>query len=1169
VEGNTANMCYWASNDNLISWNVFAGANCNQASFSHTPATAGTYFYHVRNSDPCGYCWDNGRTCGPSSIVQVNVIAPPAAPTVFNISGGGVYCNAPLNIGLVNSQVGVNYQLRLNGVDLGSPVAGTGTALSFGSFTAAGNYTVVATLVSGVCTVTANMNGPVSITHAPLGISSVQGADFCQSSVTLHAEACGDGTIYWYANPGDCQHIGVGPSYTTPWLTNTTTYYSAVVSNTTVEGSLATSLDGTFYGLSGQMFEVGATGGKQVEIKAIKVRPYYNNSSRTIRVYYRIQSLPTGTYPAGLVNTNWTMVYDGTHSGPSGALSNWINLTDRIVIPAGCTYSIYVFYPIDYRGNATAANNASNADITIYGIGLGGADSGTEFNMEAGGARGFRGELQYDTRVVTAAEPVVATANITIPAVPVVEADEAAICLPGTTDLVANGLAPGGKVADLVAPTPITPGTTHNGVANTFTVEFWAKPNRTRATTLETNAGISGNLGDDSKSFATAPQYGGVTNAGMGISVGTNGISVYEHGDGYFPSVLVQDMPINDWVHVAVVYTNKTPSLYVNGNFVRTGMTSTRANIYPSSQIGHIYGYYLGLIDNMRIWNVALTPAQIKNNMFLEVSNVGAGLVEHRDFNNLTTDANYFTYTWQTGPSLPAPSLNETQTTGTINAAGTYNYVVSASVNGCNSPNSTNVNLVVDAPSTAPTAATGGGNYCHGNQVTLTQTGGALGSSASYNWYTGSCNGTLVGTGASITVTPTGTTDYYVNAVGACPTTACASTTVTLPTAGTTLSQHNESATCPVSGNNYIYFYHSSGRFLGAINPNGHNLGNVTMTSYVPVAPLDMPSCTNPSADWITAVMGRHWVINTQNPVVGGLDPAVALPFSIAAGLEYNQLVLVANNNANLNDDLMTGIGGLKLSKYSGPTNVDNSVLNNCPDAGGSGGTTLYPQLANGSVNTILPGFDPSANYVIFGIDGFSEFWLHGSQNSSPLPVEISHTSISCDKINQMVRLNWSTQSETNTLKFEVEKTTDYSNWILVGEKTAAGNSSAVIHYTLYDEVVPQVVYYRLKQVDQNGSFVYYPLGSSDCSEFGELMVYPNPTRGQVTLRYEAQTNDEHAAIELVDMYGKLVNRQLVGVVTGTNEFVIELSQYANATYFVHIRTTQGTIKPVKIVKMN
>lgn len=79
--GNTANFCYWASSDGGATWGVFAGAYCNQASFAYSLPNPGTYLFHVRNYDPCGYCWDaaHGANCTCNNndcIVEVNVISP-------------------------------------------------------------------------------------------------------------------------------------------------------------------------------------------------------------------------------------------------------------------------------------------------------------------------------------------------------------------------------------------------------------------------------------------------------------------------------------------------------------------------------------------------------------------------------------------------------------------------------------------------------------------------------------------------------------------------------------------------------------------------------------------------------------------------------------------------------------------------------------------------------------------------------------------------------------------------------------------------------------------------------------------------------------------------------------------------------------------------------------
>ncbi len=74
-------------------------------------------------------------------------------------------------------------------------------------------------------------------------------------------------------------------------------------------------------------------------------------------------------------------------------------------------------------------------------------------------------------------------------------------------------------------------------------------------------------------------------------------------------------------------------------------------------------------------------------------------------------------------------------------------------------------------------------NICVGEAITLTVNGGVLGDGAQWVWYSGSCGGTPVASGASsITVTPASTTTYFVRAEGDCNNTACVSLTVVVST---------------------------------------------------------------------------------------------------------------------------------------------------------------------------------------------------------------------------------------------------------------------------------------------------------------------------------------------------------------------------------------------------
>lgn len=109
--------------------------------------------------------------------------------------------------------------------------------------------------------------------------------------------------------------------------------------------------------------------------------------------------------------------------------------------------------------------------------------------------------------------------------------------------------------------------------------------------------------------------------AGTGISVGTNGVSVYEHAAGYMPCLLSWEGAVNGWTHIAVVYNDKTPYLYVNGVLVKTGLTSWKTDVYASNMVGSgIYGVMNGQFDEVRVWGRVRTQAEIMANMNSTVS---------------------------------------------------------------------------------------------------------------------------------------------------------------------------------------------------------------------------------------------------------------------------------------------------------------------------------------------------------------------------------------------------------------------------------------------------------------------------------------------------------------------------------------------------------------------
>jgi uncharacterized protein YjdB len=124
----------------------------------------------------------------PAGCFSARTLTVNPQPNVFTVTGGGAYCSggAGMPIGLSGSNTGINYQLWRGTVAVGSPVGGSGGALTFGNQTVAGTYNVVATNTTTGCSI--NMSGTVGITVNPLpAVYNVSGGgSYCSGGSGLH-----------------------------------------------------------------------------------------------------------------------------------------------------------------------------------------------------------------------------------------------------------------------------------------------------------------------------------------------------------------------------------------------------------------------------------------------------------------------------------------------------------------------------------------------------------------------------------------------------------------------------------------------------------------------------------------------------------------------------------------------------------------------------------------------------------------------------------------------------------------------------------------------------------------------------------------------------------------------------------------------------------------------
>ncbi len=152
---------------------------------------------------------------------------------------------------------------------------------------------------------------------------------------------------------------------------------------------------------------------------------------------------------------------------------------------------------------------------------------------------------------------------------------------------------------------PNTPGT--------FTMAAWVLPSTEIALPQEANSGAF--LGNKRNDLVAAPHgqssFGRPADAGAGLSVGKNGIVVYEHSANYFAPVLAHPDTLNDWTHIAVVYDAGRPTLYVSGRKAREGLQSNyTVHSGIESQQGPAEGF-AGKAALVQGLSKALNPAEI------------------------------------------------------------------------------------------------------------------------------------------------------------------------------------------------------------------------------------------------------------------------------------------------------------------------------------------------------------------------------------------------------------------------------------------------------------------------------------------------------------------------------------------------------------------------------
>ena len=121
--------------------------------------------------------------CGESEFSDELVITVTESPTAYDVNGGGTVCEgASVEIGVTNSDVGIDYELYLDDEPTGYIITGAGDPITFSDITESGIYTVFATDPVSLCSTVMNNSAEVTIIPNPVAFNMTGGGEYCDGT---------------------------------------------------------------------------------------------------------------------------------------------------------------------------------------------------------------------------------------------------------------------------------------------------------------------------------------------------------------------------------------------------------------------------------------------------------------------------------------------------------------------------------------------------------------------------------------------------------------------------------------------------------------------------------------------------------------------------------------------------------------------------------------------------------------------------------------------------------------------------------------------------------------------------------------------------------------------------------------------------------------------------
>ncbi len=177
------------------------------------------------------------------------------------------------------------------------------------------------------------------------------------------------------------------------------------------------------------------------------------------------------------------------------------------------------------------------------------------------------------------------------------------------------------------------------------------------------------------------------------------------------------------------------------------------------------------------------------------------------------------------------------------------------------------------------------------------------------------------------------------------------------------------------------------------------------------------------------------------------------------------------------------------------------------------------------------------------------------------LPINLSY--FDAEIYDDFIKLQWTTEAELNNDFFSIERSYDNISYKELCKVKSFGNSNTTKYYSYIDKIeqqMPDIIYYRLKQVDFDGTFTYSNTISVDKrgEDFYIKSIYTDETNISVFLNLEYCYSNIN--VQLIDISGSILYNKDNELDKGVNNIIIARNKFAKGIYIIKISANKKSI---------